>query len=130
MLLDAETRRNTRGTSSPDWFPCLQGYAGKSKPASAETAEIVRLRSGQTLIALMIARKFRSRHVLRVFLRASVPPRQEASPHSLQSRPGRNRRRPASVLGTQRRKVKTCERGDSGDPTASQRGARDSGRPP
>src|ERR1017187_5290563 len=31
---------------------------------------------------------------LRVFLRASVPPRQEASPHSMQSRPGRNSRRP------------------------------------
>ena len=29
----------------PDWLPSLQGYAGKSKPASAETAEIVRLRS-------------------------------------------------------------------------------------
>src|ERR1035438_4369786 len=53
MLLDAETRRrggaearrNTRRTSFPDWLPCLQGYAGKSKPASAETGEIARLRS-------------------------------------------------------------------------------------
>src|ERR1017187_9212086 len=45
MLLDAEARRNTRRTSFPDWLPGLQGYAGKSKPASAETAEIVRLRS-------------------------------------------------------------------------------------
>src|ERR1039457_648676 len=42
---DAEARRNTRRTSFPDWLPSLQGYAGKSKPASAETAEIVRLRS-------------------------------------------------------------------------------------
>src|ERR1017187_724641 len=48
MLLDAETRRRgeTRGEHLfPDWLPSLQGYAGKSKPASAETAEIVRLRS-------------------------------------------------------------------------------------
>src|ERR1039457_6105527 len=42
---DAEARRNTRRTSFPDWLPSLQGYAGKSKSASAETAEIVRLRS-------------------------------------------------------------------------------------
>src|ERR1035437_4787065 len=37
----AEARR----ASFPDWLPGLQGYAGKSKPAGAETAEIVRLRS-------------------------------------------------------------------------------------
>src|ERR1035441_1328718 len=36
----------------------------------------------------------------------------------------------ASVLGTQRRKVKTGERGVSGDPTASQRGSRWGGRLP
>ena|ERR1017187_7782812 len=35
----------------------------------------------------------------------------------------------ASVLGTQRRKVKTGERGVSGDPTAAQRGSRWGGRP-
>src|ERR1035437_8016830 len=34
----------------------------------------------------------------------------------------------ASVLGTQRRKVKTGERGVSGDPTASERGSRWGGR--
>src|ERR1035437_1734662 len=34
----------------------------------------------------------------------------------------------ASVLGTQRRKVKTGERGVSGDPTAAQRGSRWGGR--
>ena len=45
MLLDAETRR----TSFPDWLPCLEGYAGKSKPASAETAEIVGFAARLTL---------------------------------------------------------------------------------
>src|ERR1035441_9913749 len=53
-----------------------------------------------------------SEHVLRVFLRASVPPRQEASPHSMQSRRGRNSRRPVMSgrlrTAVPRRIVKAC----------------------
>src|ERR1035437_3580176 len=169
MLLDSETRRrgdsearrNTRRTSFPDWLPCLQGYAGKSKPASAETAEVVRLRSeahdwgGRLTNAARGGYRSWSgafqcwqgegRHGANIrFLRTSRSARRlfrlgrdrvEFERCCLTRRRGGAEKHAenmfsglVSVLARLRRKVKTCERGDSGDRTASQRGYRWGGR--